>query len=153
LQSIKFISYFRNNCIPDPADIKRARNLSEISEKLRKELDEIDPSINRIQTEIDTLQEQILEIGGVRLRSQQSIVNGLKEQIKSHQEKVTKLTVEKVTRQKSFKKLLLSIEKKQEELSDVEKKIEVVENDSTNQCNSMKAVNNRVREAEDVKEV
>jgi hypothetical protein len=65
-----------------------------------------------------------MEIGGVKIRGQQSMVDGLKEQIANYKDKIIKLTVERSTRVKSLKKATALIAKKQEELEVAENELE-----------------------------
>ena len=80
-----------------------------------------------VQEEIKALQNEIMEVGGVRLRSQHGKVDSLNDQIGSIQKKLVKLVAEKSTREKNLEKSVKGIEKREAEVEEVEKEIEKVE--------------------------
>lgn len=71
-------------------------------------IDKLQTSSDLITNEIKKLQEKILEVGGVRLRSQQSKVDGLHDQLLSLNTGVTSIKVERAVRERGLQKIIKS---------------------------------------------
>ncbi|KAI5806229.1 putative nuclear condensin complex subunit Smc4 [Geopyxis carbonaria] len=65
----------------DKADSGRITALEKSVKTLQKEIDKLQAETSGIEEEIQALEDKIMEVGGMKLRGQQSIVDGLKEQI------------------------------------------------------------------------
>ena len=81
-------------------------------------------SASQITSKISQLQEKILEVGGVKLRMAKTRVDSLSDQVTSYSQALTKLKVEKGTREKEQEKLSKSLAKKEEELEILTKEID-----------------------------
>ena len=104
----------------DPADEMRKAELEQLIARLNPELKELEIGAKPIESKIVELQNKILEIGGVKLRSQNAKVDSLNEQIKAIDSKMTKLHVERGSRESSITKIAKSIEKRQTEIDEIE---------------------------------
>jgi structural maintenance of chromosome 4 len=93
----------------------------------QKELDKLKSSSSNIDEEIKELQEKIMEVGGVRLRSQKSKVDGIQDQIDLANKNITSIQCEKATRERNLNKISKSIESKQNELQQLEEELEEIE--------------------------
>ena len=105
------------------------------------ELADLTTNSDAIQDEIKILQEKIMEIGGVRLRSQAEKVDSLKEQINTQQSNLAKLTAEKGAREKNLTKLGEKIAKKEAELAGIDDQIEAAQAElakKAQECQSFK---------------
>jgi structural maintenance of chromosome 4 len=149
----KAIEMAEQNSSPDSRDLRRISDLEKEIAKLLDLYSATEPSMIMGQQEISDLEEKILDIGGVRLRSQQSMVDGLKEQIQSFTEKVAKLLAEKSIRQKSLKKLLDAINKKTEELDQVEKQLDEFQSTTRDRFRELETERDRLKEMEEVMSV
>ena len=74
-------------------------------EALDEELEKLSEKSSAIESDIEALQEKILEAGGVRLRTQKSKVDGIKEMIELGSERTTKAEVAKAKAEKDITKL------------------------------------------------
>jgi structural maintenance of chromosome 4 len=107
-------------------DRKRMKELSASIAKNKKELSAIQTSSSKIEAQIKELQDKILQAGGVKLRSQKATVDGINDQIKSCNEQITKLQVERNSREKNITKFTKSIEKKAADLAEIETELSAV---------------------------
>lgn len=64
-----------------------------------------------IQEEIDSLQEEIMGVGGMDLRLQKIVVDNVRKSIDGHNDKITKCSVHKAKAEKDVVKLGANIEK------------------------------------------
>ncbi|KAJ3188810.1 hypothetical protein HDU85_004524 [Gaertneriomyces sp. JEL0708] len=104
---------------PSTEDLDRVAELAEVMKKANREIEKLKQGMSGMEAEIEALQNKILEVGGVRLRSQQAKVDGINEQIEFTNTKITKLQVERTTRDKSLTKLMKSISKCEQELEGI----------------------------------
>lgn len=111
-------------------------------------IETMQPPVDAVRKDIDDLQEEILEIGGIRLRGQRSLVDGIREQLQLHSDKIKKFKVEKSSREKSLKKIVLSIEKKEAELAGVDEEISALAESANCQSDAAENMKQRVSEAE-----
>ncbi|KAJ3416526.1 hypothetical protein HDV05_001263 [Chytridiales sp. JEL 0842] len=101
-------------------DRRRMKELSSVIAKNQKALADYQTSSSKIEAQIKDLQDKILQAGGVKLRSQKATVDGINDQIKAANEAITKLQVERNSREKNITKAAKSIEKKEVELAEIE---------------------------------
>lgn len=81
---------------PSANDKARSKELERSIEKLGKEIEKISSESAGIGEEIKALQDKIMEVGGVKLRSQKAKVDGLQEQIDNRNEEISVAEVAKV---------------------------------------------------------
>ncbi|WVQ96218.1 hypothetical protein IAU59_003322 [Kwoniella sp. CBS 9459] len=141
---------------PDAADEKRIRTLDSEIASLTKEADKLKEKSSVISFQIKSLQEKILEVGGVRLRAIQSRVSTTKGLLDLANEAITKAEVGQAKAQRDSVKLEKSIEKNKVALEEVESELQVVEGDLQACSADLATIKEKVQEAmdasEDVKE-
>ena len=118
--------------------------------KSENELEKLIRSAEKIETVIKELQEKILEVGGVKFRSQKAVVDGIQDQITTLKERITKLKVEKASRERNVSKLKASIDAKTQELQDLENEMENLKNTLNAQLESAAKIRIKVNEAKKV---
>ena len=121
-------------------DIKRRDELAVTIKSIGKELTAPKAQVSKLQSEIDELSEQILSAGGVKLRAQKCRVDGIADQIKSVQEQMNRLLVEKGVREKAISKLTTSIAKREAEISTCTAELEELEEQIAAGSESMRAL-------------
>lgn len=137
---------------PQGDDIKRIGILEASIQKLTEELWALEEKRDKIQSDIKSLQDKILEVGGVRLRSQQVKVEGIKEMSDHANDQLTKAEVGKAKAEKDLVKLeknlkvnALAVEEMEEELTALEKNIK-------EKSNALEHVRKNVEDAKEVLE-
>lgn len=91
---------------------------------LTQELVILKKKSSKIEEEIKSLQDKILEVGGDKLRAQKSKVDQIKEQIVITNERITKSQVAKSKAEKDITKFENSLSKNEKELEEWEDMIE-----------------------------
>lgn len=100
-----------------------------------------------IEDAIKALQDQILEVGGVKLRAQKSKVDGTKQQIELASDKVTKAEVEQTKSAKEAEKLEKAIASNTTKLDDLDLQLEELDKQLTVCVEDMRLVRAAVDEA------
>ncbi|KAJ3220568.1 hypothetical protein HK099_004197 [Clydaea vesicula] len=108
---------------PDKQDMDRLTFLNETSLKKSKILSGIEGKKNSIESAIKLLHEEILRVGGTKLRVQKSKTDGLIEQIKYLEELNLKSQVENQLKIKKEKKIIENLTLKKEEQINTENEI------------------------------
>jgi chromosome segregation ATPase len=93
-----------------------------------------------------------MKIGGIRLRTQKAVHDGIAEQIDTCNQGLTRLMVEKSTREKSLVKLEAALEKKNVDLEESNQELETLINDLSKQREAAIDVRERVQEAKNILE-
>ncbi|KAK4698890.1 structural maintenance of chromosome 4, partial [Phenoliferia sp. Uapishka_3] len=109
---------------PEAGDLKRIEQLEKVITSLNKELAQLQKESNTIDGKIKVLQEKILEVGGVKLRSQQAKVSDLKARIDHSSDRLTKAEVGKAKSEKDAAKLAKTIEASTSALEATEEELE-----------------------------
>ncbi|KAI8921838.1 RecF/RecN/SMC [Powellomyces hirtus] len=135
---------------PSKEDIARRDELESIIDTATKEIGKLQVSTTKIEEEIAALQQKILEVGGVRLRTQHAKVDSINEQLALNSARMTKLQVERTARDKALAKLLKSIEKNDRELESTESEMEEIGDALEQQRAAAAQVTEKVREAQKV---
>jgi structural maintenance of chromosome 4 len=135
---------------PKKEEKKELEQLQKQSQLLEKDLSDLQSKASKIEQEIKDLQEQILEMGGVQFRTQKAVVDGIQEQLSTHQERTSKLKVERTTREKNLKKSEKAIEQKNQELSDLENELLKIQKEFDTKEVAAKDLKERVREAKNI---
>ena len=89
---------------PDVEEAARIRQLDQTIAKIDKELDQLRTRTQLVENAISELQEKILEVGGIQLRSQKSKVDGIVQMIELNNERLTKAQVSKAKAEKDIAK-------------------------------------------------
>jgi structural maintenance of chromosome 4 len=136
----------------DQADIDRMGQLKAQILKDKASLEKKRESCAGIEQEIADLQEEIMKVGGIRLRTQKAVHDGIAEQIDTCNQGLTRLMVEKSTREKSLVKLEAALEKKNVDLEESNQELETLIIDLSKQREAVVDVRERVQEAKNILE-
>ncbi|KAI8893503.1 RecF/RecN/SMC [Globomyces pollinis-pini] len=143
------VALAKENSVPKADDINRFKELKKLLAECESSVAKHKSAAKLIEDEIKELQEKVMEIGGIRLRSQSAKVQSLKDQIESLQIKITKLKSEKTFREKNLIKLDETIEKKTIELKEVERELEDIQKTYEQLLKNYHLVKERVKECEE----
>ena len=111
---------YRSQSKPDAGDVARIAVLDKEIDSATTQLERLQAKAKDIEDEIGALEKKILEIGGARLLSQKSKVEGIRLHINLANDELTKAEVAKAKAQKDIDKLTHSLEHNRKELEDVE---------------------------------
>jgi structural maintenance of chromosome 4 len=114
-----------------------------------KDLETLKQRSRTIETEITQLQNQILAVGGIELRKQQSKVDGINQMIELENDKVTKAEVGVNKARKDIEKHAKVWDTSQKELKDFEVVLEKLKADLQVIANDVASVRQLVKEAQD----
>ncbi|KAK6095037.1 Structural maintenance of chromosomes protein 4 [Batrachochytrium dendrobatidis] len=133
---------------PSTKDIERASTLETATKHLQSKLETYQQSAAVFEQKRLALQEEILDIGGIKLRSQKAKVESISDQIEAVSCKITKLQAEKGSREASIRKLDKSIAKNEIEISEIDGEINETKEIFQKQMNAAQAVKLRIQEAQ-----
>ncbi|CDO73402.1 hypothetical protein BN946_scf185013.g36 [Trametes cinnabarina] len=105
---------------PDAKDVSRIAALDREIDSATVELEKLQQRTTSIETEIKALEKKILEIGGARLLSQKSKVDGLRLHINLANDEITKAEVAKAKAEKDRVKYQSAVENNIAELKEVQ---------------------------------
>lgn len=128
-------------------DEKEIKSLEKIIDKNQKEMDSLKTKTKSIEEEIKELQEKILQVGGVKLRTQQSKVKDLKEIIEHTSNRLTKSEVTINKSKRDTEKFTKSLEKNSEELKLIEVGLEELEGKNSVMVTETEAMRDTVDQA------
>jgi len=114
-----------------------------------KDLERLKQRSQTIEAEITQLQDQILAVGGIELRKQQSKVDGINQMIELENDKVTKAEVGVNKARKDIEKHTKVLDASQKELKDIEVALEKLKEDLQMIANDVASVRQLVKEAQD----
>ena len=137
---------------PQADEAKHIAELGKAIDKLTSEMWKLEEKRDRIQAEIKTLQDKILEIGGVRLRSQQVKVEGIKEMSDHANDQLTKAEVGRTKAEKDLAKLEKALTANNEALGELKEETARLEKSSREKRSGLEMVRNSVKQAQDVLE-
>ncbi|KAM0788102.1 hypothetical protein ACM66B_001270 [Microbotryomycetes sp. NB124-2] len=101
----RLLAELKANSKPNANEAQKIAQLDRSISSLEKELEGLKKETSSIESKIKKLQDKILEIGGIKLRSQQTLVTDLKAQIDAANDRLTKAEVGKVKSEKDVAKL------------------------------------------------
>ncbi|UOH82309.1 hypothetical protein LQV05_005006 [Cryptococcus neoformans] len=127
VEAEKRLSELKSQSKPDAADEKRIKALDAEIASLTKETDKLREKSSSINDDIKSLQNKILEVGGVRLRAIQSKVSITKGLLDLANESITKAEVGQAKAERDVEKLEKSISNNQTALEEVVEELELVE--------------------------
>ncbi|KAL5360295.1 RecF/RecN/SMC [Aspergillus floccosus] len=137
---------------PSKADASQAENLEQQIASLEEEIEGLRAQRGEIEEEIQTLQNKIMEVGGVRLRSQKARVDGLKEQIGLLADEISNAEVGKSKNEKLITKHKNAREDAERELEHVAEELERLDEDVSNQASDASGWKQKVEEAQEALE-
>ncbi|KAL7751781.1 Structural maintenance of chromosomes protein 4 [Sorochytrium milnesiophthora] len=140
-------------------DTDRLTELEQIMQLHQKELERLQQSSRSIEEDIKALQAKILDMGGIQLRTQQSKLDSVTEQINTLNEDMTRIAVQKNKAERDVAKSTTAYEKAVAELETVNADLAVVDEEIkeqtqrayelTQKCNAEKMVLEEKKEALD----
>ncbi|KAF8324062.1 RecF/RecN/SMC protein [Clavulina sp. PMI_390] len=137
---------------PNAADVKRVKALESSIATISAELDKLRSKAEVFETDIKALQDKILEIGGVRLRSQKAKVTGIKEQIDHINETITKAELGKAKAERDSEKLEGSLATASTTLEELEAEVESLDEVLTERTQDVANVRDQVEKALNIAE-
>jgi len=103
-----------------------------------------------IENEIKALQEKIMEVGGVKLRSQKSKVDDLREQITALNDRITTCDVARVKNEKDCEKFAKIMKSSEEELETLTEELAQLEEDMKESVRKAEQVRKKAEDAEHI---
>jgi structural maintenance of chromosome 4 len=141
---------FRNQTKPLSSELARHDEVKKLIMKNGNEIQALMESAAEIEAVIKDLQEKILEVGGVKFRSQKAVVDGIQEQISTQKDRIAKLKVEKASRERNMGKLNSAIESKGKEVEDLDTEMNNIKSTLDSQLASAASVRAEVTEAKNL---
>lgn len=133
---------------PDADDASRIAELDVQIASLDKEIAKLSEKSNAIESDIEKLQEQILEAGGVELRTQNSKVDSIKDKIELSSELTTKAEVAKSKAEKDVLKLEKSLEKNEAQSEQLKGELEQLRDQIASNTQAADGVRAKVEDAQ-----
>lgn len=146
------VAELKSQSKPDATEAKRIAELDREMANLDAEMAKLSEKTSAIEADIEALQEKILEVGGVALRTQKSKVDGIKEMMELSSERITKAEVAKAKAEKDVAKLTASVEKSGETLDELERELEEVRATIQAKAEAVASVRAQVADAQHVME-
>ncbi|KAL1919784.1 uncharacterized protein VTP21DRAFT_1715 [Calcarisporiella thermophila] len=137
---------------PDEGDKMRVKHLEREIEKLKQELAKLRVTPLQIEEQIRQLQDKILQIGGVRLRSQQATVDAVREQIETVSGNITKTQVAKSKAEKDLAKAEANVLKVEKELEEMEVQATELDKDIEEKSKAANRVREQVEQSKELME-
>lgn len=135
---------------PSKSDESRVNALRKQIASLEKEVNKIHAETATVEEEIKALQDKIMEVGGIRLRSQRAKVDGLKDQAKTLTEEMSTAEIAKVKAEKQKTKHEKSLLEAQEEIESVSRELEELDSEVKQQTDTAARWRQKVEAAQDV---
>lgn len=129
------------------ADKSRISALDSTIETVTGELEEIRDRAKGIEGEIKALEKKILDIGGARLLTQKSKVDGLKLHINLANDEITKAEVAKAKAEKDVVKFGKSIQSSKDGLSEAEADLEELDQEMALCAQAVNDIKDKVEDA------
>ena len=136
------------NSRPQAEELKRIAGLEKNIEKLEGEHAKVQQEVSKINGEIKGLQDQILEVGGVRLRSQQAKVNGIKEMSDHANDQLTKAEVGRAKAEKDLGKLEKNLKTNGQAAEELDDDLTALEKAIRTNSNSLHTLRKQVETAQ-----
>ncbi|KAL4951450.1 RecF/RecN/SMC [Aspergillus filifer] len=134
---------------PSKTDASRVKALEEQIAAIEEQIEDLRSQKGGIEEEIQALQNKIMEVGGVRLRSQKAKVDGLKEQISLLSDEISNAEIAKSKNEKLIKKHEKSRADAENELAQVAEDLKKLNEDVANQAEDASGWKQKVDEAQD----
>lgn len=140
------------NSRPAVEEVKRIADLDKEISKLEAGHGALQTTVDKINGEIKALQEKILDAGGVRLRSQQAKVNGIKEMSEHASDQHTKAEVGRAKAEKDLQKLERNLKQNSQAAEELEEELAVLEKSIREKANALNHVRKKVEAAQGILE-
>lgn len=133
IRLLTYLFLFRSKSKPDTADNSRISALEDDIASATEELEGLQQRAATVEGAIKALEQKILDIGGARLLSQKSKVDGLKLHITVANDELTKAEVAKQKAEKDSAKFSKAVESNRESLEEAEKEFDELK-DQVDEC-------------------
>jgi len=110
-------------------DKTRVTALEKNIKSLEKEIEQLQTETAEVEEEIQSLQDKIMEVGGIKLRSQKSVVDGIREQLETLGEQISAADLGRTKSEKTKKKAEKTIASAEDELESNEIELEGIRED------------------------
>ncbi|OJJ48685.1 hypothetical protein ASPZODRAFT_130794 [Penicilliopsis zonata CBS 506.65] len=137
---------------PSKTDDSRASALEKQIKLLEKEIEKLRSEKSGIEEEIQILQNKIMEVGGVRLRSQKAKVDGLKEQISMLADEISNAEIAKSKNEKLVIKHQKARSEAEKEIAQVAEDLEQLDRDIESQASDASESREKAEEAQEALE-
>jgi len=141
---------FRSQTVNAASDKKQISALEAKISKLTSDVDKLRAETAGIENEIKALQEKIMEIGGVKLRSQKSKVDDLREQLAALNDRITTCDVARTKNQKDCEKFAKIMKSGEEELETLVQELAELEEDMKRSSQNAEKIRKKAEDAEHV---
>lgn len=132
---------------PSASDASRIKELKKEIVSLNAGIEKLRGETSSLEEEVKALQDKIMEVGGEKLRMQRALVDGLKDQIASHNEEFSFAEVRKAKAEKQKVKLEKDKAKATKERDAALAELEILDNDIDNQGTKADELRQSVDEA------
>lgn len=151
-RSVLISPIFRAEAKPDVEEAARIRQLDQTIAKIDKELDQLRTRTQLVENAISDLQEKILEVGGIQLRTQKSKVDGIVQMIELNNERLTKAQVSKAKAEKDIAKSEKAMVDHVDNLAAVDAELAELTGDARGSSSELEAAQAKVEDAKAVME-
>ena len=117
----------RSHCALSDAEQQRQVELTKVVKKLGKRVAEQRSLVEAVDSRLTALQEEVLAVGGTKLRAQKSKVETLAEQVAGLRQSLTKTEVNLESRTTARDKLQVSINRQKDAIVSLESQVEAAE--------------------------
>ncbi|OAA70760.1 nuclear condensin complex subunit Smc4 [Akanthomyces lecanii RCEF 1005] len=132
---------------PSVTDASRIKELQKEIASLNSAVAKLRDETSSVEEEIKALQDKIMEVGGEKLRMQRALVDGLKDQITSHNEEISFAEVRKAKAEKQKVKLDKDTAKASKERDAAVAELEKLDDDISNQGTKADELRQNVQDA------
>lgn len=133
---------------PSATDASRIKELQKETSSLKASIEKLRGETSGVEDEIKALQDKIMEVGGEKLRTQRALVDGLKDQISSHNEEISFAEVRKAKAEKQKTKLEKDMTKAAKDRDSAVADLEQLEDDINNQGTKADELRQNLEEAQ-----
>lgn len=133
---------------PSATDASRIKELQKEISSLKASIEKLRGETSGVEDEIKALQDKIMEVGGEKLRTQRALVDGLKDQISSHNEEISFAEVRKAKAEKQKTKLEKDMTKAAKDRDSAVADLEQLEDDINNQGTKADELRQNLEEAQ-----
>lgn len=134
----------------DSTDAARIKTLDNAVSSAEAEIGKLTADASGLQQEIQTLQDKIMEVGGIKLRGQKAKVDGLKEQINALTDEMSTAEVNKSKTEKQLHKHEKTIKDADKELEGVAKDVEKLDAEAASHNSNAAGSKRQAEEAQEV---
>lgn len=141
---------YRSQTVNVTSNKKQISVLEAKISKLQAEVDRLHTETAGIENEIKALQEKIMEVGGVKLRSQKAKVDDLRDQIAALNDRITTCDVARAKNEKDCEKFSKTLKSSEEELENLVEELAAIDQDMKESSRNAELIRKKAEDAEHV---